>query len=137
MYSIVAGITHPRIGKNLDHKNLEFFDIGETESEMLIVKNLMKDILNYDKNKNIVKVFEEFFRLRAISTKTNNLHYKRILNFFVEYNKTYLGYKSSGIKYYLVKRNIKENKILDVISVWKSNREKEEFSVKKSKKKSK
>ena len=132
MYSVVCGINHPRLCEDISHKNFEFFDIGEDEANTIILTNLMKKVLDNNSNKNIVKVFEEFFDDRAISNDRGNIYYQRILAFFVEYNKWYNGNKSSAIRFYLVKRNVEESKVVDVVKMWKAYREqKENFTLKK------
>lgn len=137
MYSVVCGLTHPRLCEDISHKNFEFFDISEDSIGTVVLINLMKDVLNINKNKNIVQVFEDFFASRAIESGDENLHYQRILKFFTEYHKFYMGNKTTAIKFYLVKRSPDGNKVLDVIKSWKSYREKDEIKAKKKSKKNK
>jgi hypothetical protein len=137
MYSVVCGLTHPRLCEDISHKNFEFFDISEDSIGTVVLINLMKDVLNPNKNKNIVQVFEDFFASRAIESGDENLHYQRILKFFTEYHRFYMGNKTTAIKFYLVKCSPGGNKVLDVIKSWKSYREKDEFKVKKKSKKNK
>lgn len=134
MYSVVCGLTHPRLCEDISHKNFEFFDISEDRVGTVVLINLMKDVLDLNKNKNIVQVFEDFFASRAIESGDENLHYQRILKFFTEYNKFYMGNKNTAFKFYLVKRSPGESKVLDVVKSWKSYREKDTFMPKKKKK---
>lgn len=137
MYSVVYGLTHPRLCEDISHKNFEFFDISEDRVGTVVLINLMKDVLDINKNKNIVQVFEDFFVSRAIESGDKNLHYQRILKFFAEYHKFYMGNKTTAVKFYLVKRSQDGNKVLDVIKSWKSYREKDEIRTKKKSKKNK
>lgn len=134
MYSVVCGLTHPRLCEDISHKNFEFFDISENSIDTVILINLMKEVLDNNNDKNIVQVFEDFFASRAIESGDENFYYQRILKFFAEYNRFYMGNKNTAFKFYLVKRNPSENKVLDVVKSWKSYREKDEFIPKKKKK---
>ena len=134
MYSVVCGLTHPRLCEDISHKNFEFFDISENSIDTVILINLMKEVLDNNNDKNIVQVFEDFFASRAIESGDENLHYQRILKFFTEYNKFYMGNNNTAFKFYLVKRSPEENKVLDVVKSWKSYREKDTFVSKKKKK---
>ncbi len=118
-YSIVEGIVHPRIGKDLSDKNLTFYNLGDTDAVVLMIKNIMSEILNPEKSKNIRHVLEDYFAFRAIDINSNNATVKNILNFFLAYEEKY--YNKTGFNFYLVKR--KNNEILDVIDIWKCERE--------------
>ena len=48
-YSIIEGIVHPRIGEDLSHKNLTFYDLSDSESIIIINRNIMKDVINPNK----------------------------------------------------------------------------------------
>jgi hypothetical protein len=135
MYSVVFGLSHPRLCEDISHKNFEFFDISEDNIGTVILMNLMKDVLNVNKNKNIVQVFENFFLNRAIEPEDKNVYYQRILKFFTVYHKFYTGSKPSAVKFYLVKLNHDKSKVLDVIKSWKTYREKDDTSIKKKSKK--
>jgi hypothetical protein len=135
MFSVVCGINHPRLCEDISHKNFEFFDIGNYKSDTVILINLMKEVLDNKSNNNIVQVFEDFFESRTITNDDSNIFYQRILSFFVEYNKWYNGKKATAVKFYLVKRDVEENKVTDVLVSWKAFREQEKFVSKIKKKK--
>ena len=120
MFSVVFGIVHPKLCEELPELKHEFFDIGEEEASTFIFKNLMSDVLDSSKHKDLNIVFEDFFKSRAIE-KDNNIHFNRITNAFIEFQKWYMGTKESGIKMYLVKRE--GNKVIDVHHRWKTFRE--------------
>jgi len=117
-YSMFQGITHPRIGEDLSHKDLTFYDIGDGDNVIDIMRNLMSDILNPNKYDNIRLVFEDFFTHRAIDISGGNETANSILDFFDVYETHYIN--RTGFNFYLVKRN--ENKVLDVIDVWECKR---------------
>jgi len=119
MYSIVQGIVHPRIGIDLNNKNLFFYDIAKEFTCIQLMNNLMKDILDNSKSKNIRHVFEDFFKERTMSPDDTNYTIQNISVFFNDYEVDYRN--KTGFNYYLVKRE--DNKILDVISIWKCKRE--------------
>ena len=124
-YSMFQGIVHPRIGEDLSHKNLTFYDIGYGENVIDIMKNLMSDIVNPNMHDNIRLVLEDFFKYRAIDISKGNETVDNIIEFFDTYEAHYIN--KTGLNFYLVKRD--ENKILDVISVWKCKRKsKSEYS---------
>jgi len=135
MYSVVAGIVHPPLGKELNFESYEFFDISESESGTHIFSNLMKEVLDNNKPNNIVQIFEDFFKSRAIELNDINKHYQNILNAFIEYHKWYSGNKSSAVNFYLVKRDLNENKVVDVIKTWKVYRETKTYYKSRNKKK--
>ena len=118
-YSIVQGITHPRLCEDLSKKNLTFYDIGDDKSSIVLLQNLMKDILNPNLSRNIRHVMEDFFKSRTICIEGDNKIAKNILSFFNVYEKCYI--EKTGLNFYLVKR--KDNEILDVVSCWKCERE--------------
>ena len=120
MISVVFGITHPRLCEELPEGKHEFFDIGETEASTLILKNLMKDLLDYNSHPNIRLVFSDFCSSRALSND-ENYHFKRLENIFEEFNKWYNGTKSSATKMYLVERE--ENKVINGYKRWNTYRE--------------
>lgn len=118
-YSIVQGIVHPRIGEDLTYKNITFYDLGELENVVELIRNLMKDILNPTKDSNIRHVLEDFLRYRTLDINGNNKNVVDIINFFNVYENHYVN--KTGLNFYLVKRE--DNKILDVIDMWKCKRE--------------
>jgi hypothetical protein len=118
-YSVVHGLTHPRMSEDLSDKNITFYDIGNDKSSVILLQNLMKDILNPNLSRNIRHVMEDFFESRTICVEGENKIVKKILEFFDVYEKRYIN--KSGLNFYLVKR--KDNQILDVINCWKSERE--------------
>lgn len=130
MYSIVQGIVHPRIGVDLQNKNLNFYDISESQTCIHLMNNLMKDILDNTKSKNIRHVFEDFFKVRALDLEGSNYMLNNISVFFNDYEELYRT--KTGFNFYLVKRE--ENKILNVFSVWKCKRENPKGHRRKSKK---
>lgn len=123
MYSIISGIVHPPLYKDLSNKNYNFLDIGETLTETLILQNLMKEILDINRSNDIVRVFQNFINNRALPLHSDNDHYQKILNIFKEYNKHYTGTKPSAIRFYLVKRDIDNNTVTNVIKRWNVYRE--------------
>ena len=118
-YSIVQGITHPRLAEDLSEKNITFYEIGEDKSSVILLQNLMSDVLNPNLSRNIRYVMEDFFKSRAISIEGDNKTVDKILEFFNVYERSYVN--KTGLNFYLVKR--KDNKILDVINCWKCERE--------------
>ena len=118
-YSIVQGITHPRLCEDLSKKNITFYDIGESKADVVLLQNLMKDILNPKLSKNIRHVMEDFFKSRAICIESDNKVVNNILSFFNEYEKFYVS--KTGLNFYLVKRE--ENKILNILDRWKCERQ--------------
>lgn len=126
-YSMFQGIVHPRIGEDLSHKNLTFYDIGTEANVVDVIRNLMYDIVNPNMHENIRLVLEDFFKHRAIDISKGNKTVDNIINFFYVYEAHYIN--RTGFNFYLVKRN--ENKVLDVIDVWKCKRKsKSEYSKK-------
>jgi hypothetical protein len=117
-YSMFQGISHPRIGEDLSRKNLTFYDIGESDDVVILIRNLMSDIVNPNKYDNISLVLEDFFKHRAIDINGGNETVNNILGFFDVYETHYIN--KTGFNFYLVKRN--ENKVLDVIDVWECKR---------------
>jgi hypothetical protein len=126
MYSVVFGVNHPRLCEDISYKNYIFYDIGENRVDTILLENLMKEVLDNKSNNDIVKVFEEFFISRAISESDDNIFYKKILTFFIEYNNLYNGNKTSAVRCFLVKRDIDLNKVLNVINSWNTYRQKED-----------
>ncbi len=112
------GIAHPRIGEDLSHKNLTFYDIGSDDNVVNIMRNLMSDIVNPNMYDNISLVFEDFFKHHAIEVNEGNETVNNILGFFDVYETHYIN--KTGFNFYLVKRN--ESKVLDVIDVWQCKR---------------
>lgn len=117
-YSMFQGITHPRIGEDLSHKDLTFYDINDGDNVIDIMRNLMSDIVNPNMYDNIRLVFEDFFKHRAIDINGGNETVDNITKFFDVYETHYIN--RTGFNFYLVKRN--ENKVLDVIDVWDCKR---------------
>lgn len=132
MISVVFGITHPRLCEELPEGKHEFFDIGETEVSAIILKNLMKDLLNYNSPANINLVFNDFCNSRTL-TNDENQHFIRLKNIFQEFSKWYNGVKTSATKMYLVKRE--GNKVVDVYQRWNTYREPPYYVPKKRKSK--
>ena len=120
MISVVFGITHPRLCEELPAGKHEFFDIGETEVSAIILRNLMKDLLDYDSHPNIEIVFSDFCNSRTL-TNDDNHHFVRLKNIFKEFSKWYNGIKTSATKMYLVKRE--GNKVVDIYTRWNTYRE--------------
>tara|TARA_A100000164_G_scaffold314644_1_gene293958 strand:- start:647 stop:1057 length:411 start_codon:yes stop_codon:yes gene_type:complete len=119
-YSIVQGIvTHPRIGEDLTYKNLTFYDLGESGNIIDLIKNLMADILNPSKDADIRYVLEKFMSDRTLDITGKNKDVLNIINFFDVYETHYIN--KTGFNFYLVKRE--DNKILDVIDMWRCKRE--------------
>ena len=118
-YSIVQGITHPRLSEDLSGKNITFYEIGEDKTSVILLQNLMKDILNPNLSRNIRYVMEDFFKSRTICIDGENKTVEKILEFFNVYERNYIN--KTGLNFYLVKR--KDNKVLDVINCWKCERE--------------
>ena len=119
-YSIVQDIvTHPRLYEDLSQKNIVFYDICDSELGLDLIKNLMKDILNPTKDKNIRYVMENFFKLRAIEINDKNIYVEKIIEFFNVFEKHYIN--KTGFNFYLVKRE--ESKIIDVLEKWRCKRE--------------
>lgn len=121
MYSVTMGLVHPRINDK-SSRQYTYFDISENFADLHIVKNLMKEVLNTKNSVNIIDVFEDFFKERCIDN-SSNIYYQRILSMFVEYHKWYMGYKKSAFNFYLVKRDLEKDTVLDIINVWKTCRE--------------
>jgi hypothetical protein len=130
MISVVFGITHPRLCEELPEGKHKFFDIGETKSSTLILKNLMKDLLDYDSHPDIDLVFSDFCKSRVLNNESN-YHHIRLKNIFKEFSKWYNGTKVSATKMYLIKRE--GNKVLDVYERWNTYRENPFFVPKKAK----
>ena len=120
MISVVFGFTHPRLCEDLPEGKYEFFDIGENEVLAIVLKNLMKDLLNYDNHSNINLVFNDFCISRTLSNDENE-HFTRLKNIFQEFSKWYNGLKPSATKMYLVKRE--SNKVVVILHCWKTYRE--------------
>ena len=118
-YSIVQGITHPRLSEDLSGKNITFYEIGEDKTSVVLLQNLMKDVLNPNLSRNIRYVMEDFFKSRTICIDGENKTVEKILEFFNVYERNYIN--KTGLNFYLVKR--KDNKVLDVINCWKCERE--------------
>tara|TARA_Y200000002_G_scaffold376982_1_gene381793 strand:- start:5901 stop:6311 length:411 start_codon:yes stop_codon:yes gene_type:complete len=119
-YSIVQGIVaHPRIGEDLSQKNLTFYDLGESENVVDIIKGLMKDVLNPNNDANIRHVLEDFLSYRTLDINGSNKNVIKLVEFFDVYEMHYIN--KTGFNFYLVKRE--DNKILDVIDVWRCKRE--------------
>ena len=119
-YSIVQDIvTHPRLYKDLSQENVVFYDICDSELGLDLIKNLMKDILDPTKDKNIRFVMENFFKLRAIDIDGDNIYVEKIIKFFNEFEKHYIN--KVGFNFYLVKRE--ENKVIDILEKWRCKRE--------------
>ena len=134
MFSVIFGITHPRLCEELPEGRYDFFDIGETEAETLILKNLMKEFLNVNNSPKLEIVFADFCNSRTLTNDDNN-HFKKICNIVLEFQRWYTGSKTSAIKMYLVKRD--GNKVVDIYDRWETYRKRQEFyPVKKNRKKS-
>jgi hypothetical protein len=119
-YSIVQGIvTHPRLYEDLSQKNIVFYDICDSELGLHLIKNLMKEILDPTKDKNIRYVMENFFKLRAVDINDSNIYVEKIIEFFNVFEKHYIN--KTGFNFYLVER--KENKVVNVLDKWKCKRE--------------
>lgn len=119
-YSIVQGIvTHPRIGEDLKNKNLTFYDLGESANVVDLIQNLMADVLNPSKDADIRYVLEKFMSDRTLDIAGSNENVSNILEFFDVYEMHYIN--KTGFNFYLVKRE--DNKILDVINMWRCKRE--------------
>lgn len=130
-YSIVHGITHPRLSEDLSKKNITFYEIGEDKTSVVLLQNLMKDILNPNLSRNIRYVMEDFFKSRTICVESENKTIEKILEFFDVYERNYIN--KTGLNFYLVKR--KDNKVLDVINCWKCERESKRSYAKSKRKK--
>jgi len=120
MISVVFGVIHPRLCEDLPKDKYEFFDIGETESSAIILKNLMGVLLDYNSHPNINIVFNDFCKNRTLSNE-NNQHFVKLKSIFQEFSKWYNGVKTSSTKMYLVKRE--GNKVVDVYQRWNTYRE--------------
>lgn len=120
MISVVFGFTHPRLCEELPVDKYKFFDIGESEASAIILKNLMKDLLDHKSHPNIEIVFSDFCIERTISNY-NNQHFMRLKLIFDEFSKWYNGTKTSVTKMYLVKRD--GNKVVNVYERWNTYRE--------------
>lgn len=131
MFSVVFGVNHPRLCEDLPVGKHKFFDVGETESSTLILKNLIKEFLNHNNSPKLEIVYEDFCRDRVL-LNANNLHLENITNIVIEFKKWYTGSKTSAIKMYLVKRQ--GNKVIDVCNRWETYRKKPEFLPTKRKK---
>ena len=132
MFSVVFGVNHPRLCEELPAGKHKFFDVGETESSTLILKNLIKEFLNHNNSPKLEIVYEDFCRDRAL-LNANNFYLDNISNIVTEFQKWYTGSKTSAIKMYLVKRQ--GNKVVDVYNRWETYRKKPEFFPEKRKKK--
>ena len=121
MYSIVKGFVHPKIGEK--DSSTEFVDIGETRAQCIVVENLLSEILKQNAPKNIDFIYKNFMHERVLNTNENNEHVKKINQIFSLYKESFTGYKSSGFKFYLIKKDAETNKVLDVIKFWKSFRD--------------
>jgi len=118
-YSIVQGITHPRLCEDLSHKNIIFYDICDADLGLPLIKNLMKDILNPAMDKDIRYVMEKFFKDRAINIEEGNIYTNKILDFFDVFENHY--YNKTGFNFYLVKRE--GNKVVNILDRWRCKRE--------------
>ena len=132
MFSVVFGFIHPRLGVSLPDGKHTFFNIGETEVHTIILKNLMKELLDYKSHQNIDLVFNDFCKSRALSNDENQ-HFQSLLSVFNECKKWYTGNKTSATKMYLVKMD--GNKVVDICHRWNLYRETPEFIPKKRKSK--
>jgi len=132
MFSVVFGFIHPRLCEEMPNEKYNFFDIGETEAHALILKNLMKEVLDYKSHQNIDLVFNDFCKSRAISNDDNQ-HFQRLLDIFNECKKWYTGNKTSATKMYLVRMD--GNKVVDICHRWNMYREIPDFIPKKRKSK--
>lgn len=130
-YCIVQGIVHPKLCEDLSCKNIVFYDICDSELGLPLIKNLMKDILNPNKDNNIRFVMEDFFKIRAIDVNGDNIYVKNIVDFFNAFEEYYN--KKMGLNFYLVKKE--GNKIVDILDKWQCKRESKTFYAKRNKKK--
>jgi len=119
-YSIIQDIiTHPRLYEDLSQKNIVFYDICDSELGLYLIKNLMKEILNPTKDKNIRYVMENFLKSRAIETNDKNIYIEKLIEFFNVFEEHYIN--KTGFYFYLVERE--ENKIVNVLEKWSCKRE--------------
>ena len=121
IYSIVKGIVHPKIGEK--DSSTEFVDIGETRTECLVVENMLTELLNLNSPKNIDLVYKNFIHERVLNTNKDNESTKKIDEVYYFYRESFTGYKASGFKFYLIKKDPNTQKVLDVIKFWKSFRD--------------
>jgi hypothetical protein len=132
MISVVFGITHPKLCEELPEGKYQFFDIGETEADVTILKNLMSELLDYSSHPNIEIVFSDFCDSRALNNE-NNYHHISLKNAFKEFARWYTGLKTSVTKMYLVERE--GNKVLNIYRRWNTYRENPNYVPKKRKSK--
>ena len=120
-YSIVKGFVHPRIGEK--DSSLEFVDIGKTRTECLVIENMLSELLKLNAPKNIDLVYKNFIHERVLNTNKDNEHTKKIDEVYYFYRESFTGYKASGFKFYLIKKDTDTQKVLDVMKCWKSFRD--------------
>jgi len=118
-YSVIHDMNHPRLCEDLSGKNIIYYDISDSHAETLLLKNLMKEILDPSKHKNIRIVFEDFLKSRTLDRADTNHTVQRIEEFFKVYEKHYNN--KTGFNFYLVERE--GNKIVDIHRKWKCKRE--------------
>lgn len=117
-YSVIHDMNHPRLCEDLSNKNIIYYDISDSLAETLLLKNLMIEILDPTKHKNIRIVFEDFLKSRTLDKSDTNHTVQRIKEFFKVYEKYYNN--KTGFNFYLVERE--ENKIVDIHYKWKCKR---------------
>lgn len=121
IYSIVKGFVHPRIGEKDSSK--EFVDIGKTRTECLVIENMLTELLKLNAPKNIDLVYKNFIHERVLNTNKDNESNKKVDEVYYFFRESFTGYKASGFKFFLIKRDPDTHKVLDVIKFWKSFRD--------------
>ena len=121
IYSIVKGIVHPKIGEK--DSSTEFVDIGETREQCLVFENLLFEILKLNAPKNIDLIYNKFMHDDDVYYISEHRRTKKIDEVYYFYRESFTGYKASGFKFYLIKKDPNTQKVLDVIKFWKSFRD--------------
>lgn len=121
MYKIFHGPIHPRLYENIDSKSFDFFDIGNNKSNVTLVKNLMKEILDPNTSSDIRIVYEDFLKSRALNLLQNNKDIIMIEKFFNVFEKYYKN--KNGLNFYLLKMSDCGDKVIDIYHSWNSKKE--------------
>lgn len=133
MFSVVFGMSHPRLCEELPKDKYQFFDIGEQLPSTIILKNLMREFVDINNSHNLKMIFEDFCKSRTLEND-NNQHYQRLKAISAEYQRWFNGNKTSATKMYLVER--RNNKVVNIHDRWLTYRQKPEYVYAPSKKKS-
>ena len=121
MYYIYTGITHPRLCEKIELDS-KFAYVGSEANTSLFIN--MLDALSASKDKFLEDTFEKFLIDRAIfiEKSRDNKNLRDLKKVFDSFNAFYTGNKPNAFKLYLLK--FEDDKVKDVIKVWKTYKEK-------------